>query len=269
MPVHIEYKHICVYIVVAHRFHDVAEIICRIIVVLAVPISQHIIRRQGNLARYQCEIIKGFLIIVAIAEKIEVKSIGVCTRCRPVDAARIRHESQRTATVGTLERRRVINDSPARTGYQAVLEPRAIIVAVVAVERAVGAFKILRILQSGIPHHRITVNRHRDTQIGWRGRFCKRIAALAVAQAQRVGGDCHILAVVRLRILGHGKLPVNHGKRGIVLEHALRAVFYPYHFRTQHREAGAAILNHRIRRRFGAGGKRTKSCGNCEHGGNT
>ena len=206
---------------------------------------------------------------MAIAEKIEVKSIGVCTRCRPVDAARIRYESQRTAPVGTLERRRVIDNGPARAGYQAVLEPGAIIVAVVAVERAIGAFKILRVLQSRVPHHRIAVNRHRDTQIGRRGRFCKRIAALAVTQAQRVGGDCHILTVVCLRILGHGKLPVNHGKSGIVFKHAFRAVFYPYHFRTQHREAGAAILNHRLRRRFGAGGKRTKRCGNCEHGGNT
>ena len=165
VPVHVEDHHVKWDVVLMDFGDEIDEVLLRVALVFAVPVAQRIEGRHGLAASYLDVVGKGTFVVVAIAEEVVVEGISVDGLCHPRDAINRTVEGKRARAVAALRLWRLVEECPAGTREDAILEVRSLVVAAGGVKGALRAFQVERIFLSGIPRHDATVQRHRDAEV--------------------------------------------------------------------------------------------------------
>ena len=164
VPVHIENHHVHRNLIALHVVHNLHELVTGVALVFAVPISQNVERRHRLTASHLCEVTQCFLVLMAVAQEVPVDSIFVDGLCHPGHPIHIAVEGKGGGAVATLRTGRLVNDAPAGTREQTVLQLSALVVTNLTVERTRGSLQVHGVILAGIPHHTTSVQVEADVQ---------------------------------------------------------------------------------------------------------
>ncbi len=114
VPVHVQNKHIGGNSVGFQIFDKTAEFISRVRLILAVPVAEHVSRRQRYVAGHACKIFESLFIIMSVAHKVNIHGLRVGAFRQPVIShGFVRLQSIRAAAVGSAALERIVDYSPA------------------------------------------------------------------------------------------------------------------------------------------------------------
>ena len=115
VPVHVEYHDIGRNIVIGKVFHYLTVVVGRVRFILAIPISEHIGRRQWYLTGYLREVAYSLFIVRTVAHKICIHSIRIGAFSPPVETDLVVwRKRERAASVRTCFSPGVIYHRPSR-----------------------------------------------------------------------------------------------------------------------------------------------------------
>ena len=234
VPVHVDHQHVERNVVGPEVLHQRAQLPVRIGPVAAPPVAEGVARRQGHLARKAREILQRGLVVVAVGEEIPVLGAVVGTFFDPFPFG----------IAVEQEVSRVVDERPSVGGQQSVLDGhlRALFVvdvgiAVVAVQRAVGALEVARLLLSGLPGEGHGGSfRRADREV--RGR--ERTGILLVAQDHLRRGDLDPGAPLHAVVRG-GIFALDGDERFGVDERPVRSVLHAHGAVGDDREADMRV----------------------------
>ena len=84
VPIHIDDEHIERNIQRAHSLDQVAQLIVRILPIATPPISEYILRRERNIARYTGVVLQRLGIFVSVGKEVQIESIALGTTLNPI-----------------------------------------------------------------------------------------------------------------------------------------------------------------------------------------
>ena len=238
VPVHIENHHVHRNLIALHVVHNLHELITGVALILAVPVAQNVERRHRLAASHFREVAQCLLVLMTVAQEVPVNSILVDGLCHPGHPIHIAVEGKGGGAVAMLRAGRLVNDAPAGTREQTVLQLSALVVTNLTVERTRGSLQVHGVVLARIPHHTASVQVEADVQhIGACSSIAGDSATYLILKGERRG--LHHEPSVAL--LGgerrYGQLTINDGKRGAVFKQVAVAVLNANHLRREHREA--------------------------------
>ena len=246
MPVHIYDEHVERNVVVVHLRDEVAQLVVAVCPVARPPVAEGIARRQWHLARKLGIVAQRLLVVVSVGEEIPVLRLALVRAVgNPLPVGVVEHIS-----VG------VVDERPSVAREESVFERHLvrveIRVAVVSVERAVGALQVSVVLQARMPAERGGVQAAgfllaggflfrldgRDAQVV----LVEHSAAFGVRQDEAVGRDGDGLRRV-LHLVGCGRVAAVYGdERLVVKKLSVGRVFHADCSIGNHGEAHVLVL---------------------------
>ena len=237
VPVHIHNHHVDGDIVLLDFVGQVHKVTLRIALVLAVPVAKGIEWRHGLASGNLDVVANGLLILVTIAHEIHIDGILV-NRCgHPVDAIHLLVEGEGGGTVATLGGRRLVDDRPASTRDDAILQAITLVVAAGVVKGALRTLEVQCILLARIPDDLMTTDLEGDVEVVGFLVLRRDDAVLLITERQRLGLDIEIAALLARGIGRYGQTTIDDGKRGTVFKLRRTAVLDANHLGRQHGEA--------------------------------
>ena len=243
VPVHVDDQHVERHVHRLEFLHQIYELVARILPVAAPPVAEGVLRGQRRPACDELEIGQRLFVVVPVGEEIQVLPVACGARFDPL----LPHGAVGRQHVA----RAVVHDGPSRTRKEPLLHRFAPqLLAVASVERAGRAHEVLRVLRAGCPYDLAAVEPEDGFQV-----FVRKLAAFGVGQRQGRGGDRQPGFRVADLEVRHGRLTVDEGQRGAVLEPAVLAPLHADQLRGEHREACVARLDDGPRVGFGIPGR--------------
>ena len=246
MPVHIYDEHVERNVVVVHLRDEVAQLVVAVCPVARPPVAEGVARWQWHLARKLGIVAQRLLVVVSVGEEIPVLRLALVRAVgNPLPVGVVEHIS-----VG------VVDERPSVAREESVFERHfvrvEIRVAVVSVERAVGALQVSVVLQARMPAERGGVQAAgfllaggflfrldgRDAQVV----LVEHSAAFGVRQDEAVGRDGDGLRRV-LHLVGCSRVAAVYGdERLVVKKLSVGRVFHADSSVGNHGEAHVLVL---------------------------
>ena len=247
VPIHIHDEHIHRNIVLFHIANNLHELALCISPIAAVPVAQNVFRGHRHTASHLDVVAQTRLIIMSVAQEVPVDSRLVDRVRPPCDALFFGFKSVRSATVAAKGRGALVDDAPTGPGQEALLQVSPFVVAPGAIQGAVRAEQVHRVVLARIPDDITAIQLERDHQIVGLLVGCLEDTALFVAERDVCCADVEVAVGCLGGELRNRQAAVDDGKRSAVLELCSCAVLDAYHPAREYRETGFPRNNDRSR----------------------
>src|ERR1700679_3718119 len=237
MPININYQNIERGVVLMETSDQLIELLVRVGPVSRPPSPECEARRQRNFTCHTREIVKSALVIVSVAEEVQILTLSRWTRCDPRPAAALSLREGEIVGVKKLARA-VVHDGPAITRDQPWFQLH--IRALDPVQGAGGTEQIAGISHSRPPYDLFSVQAESDAEIV-RGKFSVCVSR-GVDQLQRARLNRRAPPIGRgfVREFRDGKPAIQKDQRGVVFKLAICSPLHADQLRPQNGEARGA-----------------------------
>ena len=108
MPVAVNHQYVVRHLIVLHITNELLYLALRIGLILAVPVAEHVFRREGLTTGNADVVAESVLVLMPIAEEIPVYGICIDRRTNPGDAIHFALEGEGAAAVTAFNARRLV-----------------------------------------------------------------------------------------------------------------------------------------------------------------